>query len=248
MVIKDEFLSNEKISEYEVEKVFDSKKNTVELIKATKTNGNEVYYVHKILSNHKKMLKEIELLNYLFEKGLDVPKVYYEDEESFLIEYIEGETLLEHITRLEKEQKEKFNYRSNNRLIYKFLNWIEEFYELVKEKTGENIILEDMNLRNFIYTDKLYGFDFEDCHVGNKERDIGRFCAFLLTYSFAFTNWKVRFTRQMLKAVEDYGYDLDLIRKEIDKEFISITKRRGTKIPRSLRDLILGRVFSFYNG
>ncbi|MTI65077.1 MAG: hypothetical protein FH753_00550 [Firmicutes bacterium] len=63
----------------------------------------------------------------------------------------------------------------------------------------------------------------------------------ILTLDNPFINWKIRFTRQVLKMIYEYGYDLDLVRKEIYKGL------DDEKTPDILKDLILERLFSFYN-
>jgi len=206
---------------YSFKKEYKSK-NKVELIKIHTLDENK-YYIKKSISNHKKMSKEIDVLNYLKRKNLTVPEVLFQFENSYTREYIEGETLYSLLNNLEENQKKKFMYSKNMVIIVDFLDWLDCFY-------------------NFIYNNKnIYGLDFESCKIGEKEKDIGKFLSNLLNKSNPFTNWKSRFTRQVLKTMPEYGYNLSLVKKEIYKGL-----KLNNKTSDRFKDLIIERIFSFH--
>ncbi|MTI69227.1 MAG: hypothetical protein FH751_03085 [Firmicutes bacterium] len=216
-MLNEKVLFYDNTKDYSLKKEYKSK-NKVQLIGMYTANNDKKYYVKKSISNHKKMLKEIDILGILNKNKLTVPKVLFEQESSYIREYIEGKNLLFLLNDFEKKQNKKFCYSKNETLIYNFLEWIDKFYYILEIQTGEKIILNDMDLTNFILNDKgIYGLDFEMCKRGEKERDMGMFLSNILTLDNPFTNWKIRFTRQVLKRIYEYGYDLNLVRKEIYK-------------------------------
>ena len=71
--------------------------------------------------------------------------------------------------------------------------------------------------------------DFEDYCEGQPEKDAGRFCAFVLTYNPAFTNWKIGFVQEVYEVlVKRFDYGRLLIEQEMEKKLGAIKKRRGT--------------------
>ena len=127
------------------------------------------------------------MLQLLKEKGLSVPQVFIIQDQYVIMEYIEGKTLLETIEEREVDYKLKKGccYQSNQQLISALIEWLKNFYRYADER----IILKDINLRNFIINNdgEIYGFDFEDCDVGKIKEDVGKLCAYILTYDPPFT-------------------------------------------------------------
>ncbi len=233
MLVNQGFIKKYSIKKYFVEEKFNSKKNAVYKVRCVQENGNEKMVVVKTyynLQNNKQ--KELDMLLRLKEKELTVPRVYYTGKNNFIMAYIAGSNLLDVICQREKSAKNKNNYfyQSNRQLISDFFSWLNNFYKLAKEITGKNIIFEDINLRNFIIlNDKIYGVDFEDYCEGERERDAGRFCAFVLTYNPIFTDWKTSFIQETLKILkEKFAYKEPIIKQEMEKELVAIKKRRST--------------------
>lgn len=215
--------------DYLVEEKFYSKKNEVYKVRYTRKEmiDNNIVVMKKYFQPHLNMKKEINLLLHLQKKGLTVPQIYYYEKDYIIIEYIEGKTLLDVIEEREKENSLKgMPYQSNAELIDKLIKWLKKFYNY----TGGEIILKDINLRNFIVnTDgNIYGFDFEDCDTGKVEEDAGKFCAYILTYHPSFTPWKLQFTEEVFNLfIQDFNLNQDILLKEIEGEINNINERRG---------------------
>ena len=64
--------------------------------------------------------------------------------------------------------------------------WFVNCYRILDDFYGYSIALNDVNLRNFIAAERIYGLDFEDCRAGTKVEDMGKFCAFALTLRSCF--------------------------------------------------------------
>ncbi len=52
-------------------------------------------------------------------------------------------------------------------LLCRLAVWIKDFTKYFFEKTGRYIVLDDINPRNFIVDEKVYGIDFESWHYGD---------------------------------------------------------------------------------
>lgn len=234
MLSNDEIGIYENIDSYIIKKKFKSRKNEVCLVDLKKTNGHIIPSVFKkYINSTKSKSKESFLLKVLAENGLSVPKIYFEGIDYILLEYIAGDTFLDTLIDLEKNQGENIDNEKNYIVFFELFAWLQRLYSITKETMGKGYIFEDINFRNFIVSDKIYGIDLEDCHCrAYKERDGGRFCAFLLTYSPSFTSWKIKATKQAIEILtKEFGHDSELLKKEINKEFIEIQKRRKMKIP-----------------
>ena len=97
--------------------------------------------------------KERHILNLLAESGLTANS-YHIDDRYIELEYINGQTLSQLIDKDEHNLLAVFD---------KLILWIREFNSITK-----NIVLDDINLKNFIYSDgKIYGIDFESWHCGD---------------------------------------------------------------------------------
>ncbi len=98
----------------------------------------------------------------------------------------------------------------------------------------------DMNLRNFILKNtfpggELYRIDFEDYKTGIIEEDLGSFCAFILSYCPAFTEWKVELARKFIISFKrNFCLDINNMKEEIKKNLSVLNLRRGDKYPDDL--------------
>ncbi len=87
-------------------------------------------------------------------------------------------------------------------------------------------------------SDNIYGLDFEDCREGLPEQDIGRFCAFLLTYIPSFTPFKINAARQAFGTISrGLGLNRKTVLMEIEKELTAISRRRRMEVPHSIEGL-----------
>lgn len=216
---------------YSVEKKFISRKNNVFLVKTSKPGEKEKYLVHKKYSRPGRMPGEIEMLCLLKGKGVPVPQIYNTGENYILLEYLEGPLFLdffcwqESISGSESSSLKEPAYQS----IYSLCRWFKDFYTASREITGRQLIMGDVNLRNFIIREKIYGIDLEECREGKIEEDIGSLCAYALTYSPSFSSWKMAMTGELFQILTgELGLDKDLVKKEIQKELLVIAGRRGT--------------------
>lgn len=231
----DIIIKENEIDSYKIKEKFKSRKNEVYYVNLKKTDKQVIPCVlKKYITSRENKSKETFLLKVLRENGLNVPKVYFEGSNHILLQYIDGETLLDILVNLENQQNDNIDFENNYKLLYKLFEWLENLYSISNKALGKAYIFEDINFRNFIINgDKIYGVDFEDCHCkGYKERDGGRICAFLITYDPAFTQWKVAVTKQAIEIMtKEFGYNRRLLKEEVEKEFLAIEKRRGAKIP-----------------
>lgn len=207
------------VKSFEIIKQFKSRQNQVCLINARNEKGRE-YYVFKQHSSDRAE-KEKKILEELYGKGVKVPRVLYTSKSAIIMEYISGDTLIERIELLEK------NNLSGKYEISAVALFFKEFYEAIKGR-----IHWDINFSNFIFHEEnLWGVDFEDVKEGEKETDIGRFVAFLMTYSPAFTDWKLNFLREFYSKIkENMQIDKHKIRTAMTDEFLRMNERRHMEI------------------
>jgi len=234
MISKKDIVFGENIDSYIIRERFKSRKNEVYLVDLKKAEGQMIPGVlKKYITSKENKSKEAFLLKVLRENGLNVPQIYFEGDDFLILEYLNGETLLDIIANLEKNQGEDVDYKKNHKVLFQLFEWLQKLYCISKDTICKSYFFEDINLRNFIVNDEIYGIDLEECCCrGYRERDGGRFCAFLLTYSPAFTKWKLLAAKQAVEIMtRDFEYSRELLKKEIEKEFVEIQNRRGIEIP-----------------
>lgn len=226
MLLDNNFLQKHQIEEYQVIKQFNSKKNKVYLIKALVAPNLIKEYVFK--EQPSKLKKETEILLRLRTKGVNVPEIIYIGQKHILMEYIPGQTLLEYICQLERENIGLIKIK----IVFENLaRWLNDFY--LSASYSHNI-LGDLNFRNFILFGgkTVYGIDFEDCRQGYREEDIGRLCAFGLTYRPEFTGWKLKTYKFLFHfMVKELKLNPELTKEYFIKELNSIKERRGLEFP-----------------
>jgi len=226
------------IESFEVLHKFKSRKNDVYLVKTEGADGSCAEYVHKIFRSAEAASKEARLLKELKNGGLNVPHVYYAGGTSIVMEYIRGIVLCDKISEIEKASgTQEAQSEEEARIITRELSsWLRSFYAYGKA-AGCSLILGDVNLRNFIFDGRVWGIDFEEVKTGIIEEDIGKICAFLLTYNPAFTPWKRRFAVSLLEGLSgEITFDMGIVREEFKKELDSIEKRRRLPIPRDFAE------------
>ena len=232
MQVDREFMKRYDIETYVLEERLNSKKNLVHKVRCMQSGGAEqIVIVKEYKDPTSSMQKELGMLLGLARKGLTVPEVYHVSENAIIMEHLAGSNLLDIICQREELAKsaESYDSQADCQLIGDVFSWLHGFYKLAKEITGRDIIFGDVNLRNFIMVNgKVYGLDFEDYCEGQPEKDAGRFCAFVLTYNPAFTEWKMGFMRKTCKVlVKCFGYNGLLVEQEMRKELGAIKIRRG---------------------
>ena len=77
--------------------------------------------------------------------------------------------------------------------------WFYNFHNFFK--TNEGLIIRgDSNLRNFIFTDKINGVDFEESRIGQPVEDLARLCASVLSTNPMFEPDKFKLCRIFLET------------------------------------------------
>ncbi len=241
-----ELLKNKKNIEYNIQAQFLSKKNNVFKISYQNENGKTDSGVIKVFGKRLEQLeKEVFMLTMLKNKGAAVPEIYFKGDDFIFIEYLGEKTLLDIITGQESiiQNEYDFEKQSNkiiDNIIEKVCSCLKSCYFEMNKETEKSIITGDMNLRNFIlkntfHGEKLYRIDFEDYKSGIIEEDLGSFCAFILSYYPAFTEWKVELARKFIIFFKKNFYiDINNIKREIEKSLLMLNSRRGDIYPDDL--------------
>jgi hypothetical protein len=221
---------------------FASKRNQLYLLNFKDPEGYEKFMVYKLHSHRFRLAKETEMLFQLRESQVWVPSLAKVVGNGILMEYVSGPTILEYL-----EWQEKTHFQSKEpqtepamQAIIQLVDWLKVFYQTTSVNTGKRVILGNINLRNFIIRDNLYGVDFEDWREGRPEEDIGRICAFALTYSPSYTPWKKVLVNKMFDMLVN---SLELERMEVVccffEELARINKRRGLRLRAGWLDDVL---------
>ncbi len=250
-----ELLKNKNNIEYNIQSQFLSKKNNVFKISYQNEKGKTGLGVIKVFGKRLEQLeKEAFTLTMLKNKGVAVPQIYFKGNDFLFIEYLGGKTLLDVITDQESilQKEPDFKKQSNkviDNIIGKVCSCLKSYYSETKKATGKSIITGDMNLRNFILKntscgDELYRIDFEDHRIGITEEDLGSFCAFILSYYPALTEWKVELAGKFIISFkQNFCIDINNMKKEIEKSLSELYLRRGDKYPDDLITSIINNLF-----
>ncbi len=188
-------------------KEFKSKKNKVAL-----AESNEKLFIIKEFSDEDLLKIELEVYAKLKNK-LNIPNVIKTEKNLVVYEYIKGQTLLSLL------ENETLTYDILSELII----WISSYYK------NTNLILADAHLRNFIYTNEIYGVDFETAKKGEVKEDIASFVVFILTYNPAFTDYKIKLSKYFInKSLEEFKIDKNDFKLELLNQIQIIQARRKT--------------------
>lgn len=249
-----ELLKNKNKIEYDIQSKFLSKKNNVFSISYQNEEDKTDTGVIKVFGKRLKQLeKEAFMLTILKDKEAAVPRIYFKGDDFLFIEYLGEKTLLDIIIDQESisQKGSDFEKQSNiiiDIIIEKVCICLKSCYFEIKKATGKSIITGDMNLRNFIfrntsYEDELYRIDFEDYRTGIIEEDLGSFCAFILSYYPALTEWKVGLAGKFIISFQKYFcIDINNMKKEIEKSLSVLNLRRGDKYPDGLATSIINTI------
>ena len=178
--------------EYEVLRRFTSKRNQVYLIRIKE--DNRIAILKKYSSENLKLLDiEYENIIMLRASGILVPEILHKSEDSLIMEYIQGELVVDLVERLEIGD-----------WIDKFALWMTKFHEI---KKGEaSLLKKDVNLRNFVYSNgSIYGLDFEELEYGDARFDLGNICFFILTDEPSYKREKYTIMNQFLECYEKHS-------------------------------------------
>jgi hypothetical protein len=121
---------------------------------------------------------------------LNIPTPFELDKNNNVIitDYIIGENLCDIIN------DEKITYNEKKRLVTLLSDWFLDFHNFFK-KENQFKIRGDPILRNFIFTDRIWGVDFEESRPGKVVEDIAGMCASILSTDPMFTKEKYQLCR-----------------------------------------------------
>ena len=164
-----------------VQKRLKSKKNSVTYVTL---EGKPCVLKWFVPGFKKQMRTECDIL----EKGaskLYIPSVHEQDVDNnvLIMNYITGENLCDIIN------DEKTTTNEKNKLMILLAEWFIDFHNFFKID-NQFRIRGDSSLRNFIFSDRIWGVDFEESRYGNPVEDIGDMCASILTTDPMFTTEK----------------------------------------------------------
>ncbi len=216
-----------------IEKKFISRKNNVFLVRGSSPDTEDELMVQKKYSLSYRMAAEAKMLSILKMKGVAVPGILARGENYLLLEYLQGELFLDHYCRLEDIDGPANNALGEPaiRAVCSLCSWFKDFYRAMREISGRQLIMGDVNFRNFILggQGKIFGIDLEECREGKIEEDFGSLCAYALTYSPTFTSWKWSMASRLFKVFCcEFNLDKELVKKGIRDELFIMAGRRGT--------------------
>lgn len=176
---------NNKITKY------NSRRNNVYKI-VTSNNIFVLKHFPDIKNNNYNMLKEIKIINLLSNNNINVPKITFSTKSFYIMDHISGITLLEYLELSEKKSINNNLSKETEIVLTNYLKWLNNFYLTLSQSLNKNVILSDINLRNFLVLDNnmIYGIDFETVGSGEIIEDLGKICTYILTYDPTFTNYK----------------------------------------------------------
>ena len=195
-----------------------SKRNKV--MRIVKEDGT---YIVKKFENKENYIREKEILNILKNAKVKVPSIIKSEQNSLYLEDLGGITFLDWYENQEKNNSYDLS------MIYKLCQWLKDFYKAVFQYYNKQIILSDVNFRNFIITNQeIYGIDFEQTQAGSIAADLGKLTAFALTYDPTMTEWKINFRNIFIDILsKELSIKTEIIIAEEKKELSAIERRRG---------------------
>jgi len=219
-------------ADFIIKQKFTSKKNDVYLVQDKADNNFR--YILKKYNNPDSFKREKAILEFLNRNEIKAPQIINFANQYILMEYIEGQNILEIFEEWESINKAR---AEESVLLQQFCQSLKALYQVLQRINGSQQILKDTNLRNFLWAKStMYFLDFEEVCEGFIEEDIGRICAYLLTYNPPFTNWK----RQMVKKLialftTGLGLEEGRLLKEFDNQLGAIGIRRNILIPEDMK-------------
>ena len=219
--INDLILSDERYTSCVIQKTYDSKKNSVALVTIDdKTRILKLFYPGFI----KNMKNEYEILKKA-SSSINIPAVYEIDEKNhvLILQYIQGENLCDLIN------SDKISYSEKERLIILLADWYIDFH-LYFKNNDTFIIRGDSILRNFIFSDRIWGLDFEESRTGEPEEDLSYICASILSTNPMFNEDKINLCQTFINRYEQNStWEISEISKHINLALKQIMIRRDLK-------------------
>jgi tRNA A-37 threonylcarbamoyl transferase component Bud32 len=180
------------------------KYNKIVIQNKLKSKKNTVAYV--TINNKPRVLKwfvpgfkrQMKIENDTIKKGsskLNIPSVYEMDKKNnvLIMNYITGENLCDIIN------DDKTTLVEKERLMILLSKWFFDFHNFYK-KDDEFQIHGDSTLRNFIFTDRIWGLDFEESRIGKIVEDIAGMCSSILSTDPMFTPEKFQLCKTFVDS------------------------------------------------
>ena len=183
--------------------------------------------VKKYFTSAESVATEVLMLTRLKAAGVPVPQLIARKDRIITMSYVEGETLLDFLTRMETCSEKALLMQAANALI----DWLALYYRAVDaRKTAQ--IRGDVNGRNFLWDGSCFwGVDFEETAYGPVELDIGRLLAFVLSYEPMHTPAKAKFADRLLqRAISVLSADKTAVLRFRDAELLLMPARRATRL------------------
>ncbi|MDH7518009.1 MAG: hypothetical protein QHH19_06685 [Candidatus Thermoplasmatota archaeon] len=199
--------NSEKYKDAQVQKSFESKKNTVVYVTIDNKPRVLKWYVPGLKRN---METEYSVLKKGFPK-ISMPSPLEKDDENNVIvmSYITGKNLCDVINDVSVSMSEK------KKILCLLANWFTAFHEHFKTEDGFRI-RGDSNIKNFILKEEIWGVDFEESRVGKPVEDIASLCASILSTDPMFTSEKFELCRTFLDAYKKSAkWPMDNVNDEI---------------------------------
>lgn len=198
-----------------------SKRNKVLRIK-----HNTKTYIRKIFSDEKSFNKELEIMSFLQLNSTHVPKIIEVGDNEITYEDLGDVTLLHWL-----ESKENEGTMEYDDLINNLISSLNELYSLLRMEFKEELVLFDMNFRNFILSGgNIYRVDFEQVKTGSRDSDLGKLLAFLINYHPENSKWKREFRDSIIEALKkDNTFNVnEILRYELEEiERMKIRRNKG---------------------
>jgi tRNA A-37 threonylcarbamoyl transferase component Bud32 len=178
----EELIKNKKkYKNVKIQRILNGKKNSVSYVLIDGKPRIIKWFVPGLKKNMKTEFEILKKGNY----KINIPIVYEKDEENnvLIMNYLSGKNLCDIINNKD------INIEEKQKIIVLLAEWFIKFHKLFK-KYDKYILHGDANLRNFIFSESLWGVDFEESRIGNTIEDIASMCASILTTDPIFTKEK----------------------------------------------------------
>jgi len=188
----------------------------------------------------KNMENEYKILSIVTKESfkINIPTLYnYDIKNNFiLMNYINGNNLCDIINN------EKIMINEKKKIMILLAEWLKDFHITFK-KSNIFTIRGDSNLRNFVYSDKIIGLDFEETRIGKPEEDIAELCSSILTTNPMFEPYKFQLCKTLIKSYIDIiDFIITDIWTEISYALLRTSVNRGYIFSKNEADVIVEKI------
>lgn len=172
--------------------------------------------------------RELQVSRILHQQGVAVPEVLDVSQNRIVYSFVEGTLAVDLLEQLEQPRYTAVVTETFGEIC----RWLEGCYNALKSAFGNEMILGDAHLRNFICGSRVYGVDFECAAPGRRETDIASLVLFTLTYTPMCTPAKYALAAFLCRrCTELMGLDSHLLRVEMSAQAELIATRRRIALP-----------------